>query len=210
MHFDTYKNVKRLKKIAAIQQKARRQLRRSHDVTLESTDKIWSDEDSTDESSDKETNEERSGNGAVETNENTNKVIPKTTNKVVEKDLYSPLPLHCRETLSQFYYHTKLQKPKQVVTRHFQERWPQEDPLTLMVDQLWMLILVDGRYSVQMHRDLNSRLTCQVQSLHAFRARCVAFNESFRISTLMLWRNCWDNFATNGDRLLPLSLTWVL
>lgn len=76
----------------------------------------------------------------------TDDVFPKTTIDVVLKDASRNLPLHCRRTLSQFYYHAKLQRPKQIVTSHFEGNWPSEDPLTLMVDQLWMLVLSDGVY----------------------------------------------------------------
>lgn len=76
--------------------------------------------------------------------------VPKTTMDAIRMHLYSSLPIHCRKTLSQYYYHSRLQKPKQVVTCHFENHLSHEDPLTLMVDQLWMLVLVDGMPSDDM------------------------------------------------------------
>jgi hypothetical protein len=69
---------------------------------------------------------------------------PKSTMNIIEDDTYKTLPVHYRRTLSQFYYHSRLQRSKQVVTRYFKRAWPHHHPLTLMVDQLWMLVLVDG------------------------------------------------------------------
>src|SRR5205814_1199789 len=51
--------------------------------------------------------------------ESTKGMVPGTTTEVIRNDLYTALPLHCRMTLSQFYYHSRLQKSKQVVTCHF-------------------------------------------------------------------------------------------
>jgi hypothetical protein len=92
--------------------------------------------------------------------------VPKTTMEAIRMHLYSSLPIHCRKTLSQYYYHLRLQKPKQVVTCHFEDHWPHEDPLTLMVDQLWMFVLVDGTPSDDtIHRFRSkSQLTFQVLS----------------------------------------------
>jgi hypothetical protein len=78
--------------------------------------------------------------------EHTGNVFPKTSIHVIKKDLHGILPLHCRKTLSEFFFHSRLQRPKQVVTCHFEDKWRNEDPLTLMVDQLWMLVLVDGTH----------------------------------------------------------------
>jgi hypothetical protein len=69
---------------------------------------------------------------------------PESTMDIIEDDTYKTLPVHYRRTLSQFYYHSRLQRSKQVVTRYFKRAWPHHHPLTLMVDQLWMLVLVDG------------------------------------------------------------------
>ena len=70
--------------------------------------------------------------------------VPESSMEAIRMHLYSSLPIHCRKTLSQYYYHLHLQKPKQTVTCYFEKQWPHEDRLVLMVDQLWMLVLVDG------------------------------------------------------------------
>jgi hypothetical protein len=70
--------------------------------------------------------------------------VPECSMDAIRMHLYSSLPIHYRKTLSQYYYHSRLQKPKQTVTVHFEKQLPHEDPLVLMVDQLWMLVLVDG------------------------------------------------------------------
>jgi hypothetical protein len=67
------------------------------------------------------------------------------------------MPLHIRRTLDQFYYDAldsdtpqkKGVPPRnkdQVIQRFMkaQEQWKNEDPLMLMVDQLWMVLLEDG------------------------------------------------------------------
>ncbi|KAK0721074.1 hypothetical protein B0H67DRAFT_644242 [Lasiosphaeris hirsuta] len=69
--------------------------------------------------------------------------IPKTTWNIL-KQVFKRLPLHCRQTLVQFQYHLSPEDTQQVITRHFKSHWPSEDPLTLMVDQLWMLVLANG------------------------------------------------------------------
>jgi Mg2+ and Co2+ transporter CorA len=68
----------------------------------------------------------------------------KSTMDIIKDDTYNTLPVHYRRTLSQFYYHSRLQRSRQVITRYFKRTWPHHHPLTLMVDQLWMLVLVDG------------------------------------------------------------------
>jgi hypothetical protein len=60
------------------------------------------------------------------------------------EDMSKELPLHCPRTFSEYYFGTKLQNPKQVITHHFEEYWPAEDRVDLMVNQLWMLVMVDG------------------------------------------------------------------
>lgn len=130
--------MKRLKKeVADIQDAAKKQfLPPGCPVNLDGASKTWP-QDSTTKSPESPDDQAR---------DLTKGIVPKTTIQVIRNDLYSTLPLHCRMTLSQFYYHSRLQKPKQVVTRHFEDKWPNEDPLTLMVDQLWMLVLIDGTY----------------------------------------------------------------
>lgn len=105
VHFETYKNVEKMKREIA-------NTRKTHREKTEPTEKATN--------------------------------FPKTSIEVIKNCLYSDLPVHCRRTLSQYYYHSRLQRPKQFVTEHFLDFWPSDDPLTLMVDQLWMLILADG------------------------------------------------------------------
>jgi Ankyrin repeats (3 copies) len=71
--------------------------------------------------------------------------------------LRGDIPLHVRRTLDQFYYDSldsDAQQKRGVparnedqVTQRFmrdQEQWKNEDPLLLMVDQLWIVLLEDG------------------------------------------------------------------
>jgi hypothetical protein len=120
-------------------------------------DVTWTDFECTDKSSDektkkkiskrmKEINRKIKDKAEEKINKKTNEKVEESSIGVIEKDLYSSLPLHCRKTLSEFYYGTMLQKSKQIVTRHFKEFWPDEDPAALMVDQLWMLVLFDGKW----------------------------------------------------------------
>lgn len=154
VHFDTYRNVRNLKETAAIE-KFLKEFPPQPEFTpkMEVNDITWTDFESTDKSSDEKT-EKKIKEKTRKINEKINEKIKKKADEkakessigVIEKDLYSSLPLHCRKTLSEFYYGTMLQKPKQIITRHFQECWPDEDPVTLLVDQLWMLVLVDGKW----------------------------------------------------------------
>ncbi|RYP80053.1 hypothetical protein DL770_006412 [Monosporascus sp. CRB-9-2] len=130
VHFDTYENVQKTKdEVAFLRQEARRV---SAPTTLSndaSSDIYWLGN-----------NQQRRGSGRPK--------VPKTTTGVlIGSNANSNLPLHCRRTLSQYYYYSQLQNPKQIVTKHFETRWPSEDPLVLMVDQLWMLVLRNGQQS---------------------------------------------------------------
>ena len=166
VHFDTHRNVKNLKETAAIE-KFLREFPPQPKFTpeMKADDVTWTDFDCTDKSSDektekktkekmreinqkiKEKSEEKIKEKSKEkSNKKTDEKVKEPSIGVIEKDLYSSLPLHCRKTLSEFYYGTMLQKQKQVVTRHFREFWPDEDPAALMVDQLWMLVLFDGKW----------------------------------------------------------------
>jgi hypothetical protein len=158
VHFDTYKNVRNLKETAAIE-KFLKEFPPQPEFTpkMEVDDITWTDFECTDKSSDEKTEEKinekmQKINRKIEEKvrekrkKKTNEKARESSIAVIEKDLYSSLPLHCRKTLSEFYYGTMLQKPKQIITRHFEECWPDEDPATLMVDQLWMLVFVDGKW----------------------------------------------------------------
>jgi hypothetical protein len=55
--------------------------------------------------------------------------------------------LHCRRTLDQYYYpsiDTTTRDEDQVVYRETQQRWKGEDPVVVMVDQLWIVVLEGG------------------------------------------------------------------
>jgi hypothetical protein len=158
VHFDTHANVKNLKETAAIE-KFLKEFPPQPGVTpkMKVDDVTWTDFECTDKSSDektkkkiskrmKEINRKIKDKAEEKINKKTNEKVEESSIGVIEKDLYSSLPLHCRKTLSEFYYGTMLQKPKQIVTRHFKEFWPDEDPAALMVDQLWMLVLFDGKW----------------------------------------------------------------
>jgi hypothetical protein len=165
VHFDTHKNVRNLKETAAIE-KFLKEFPPQQEFTpeMEYNDVIWTDLEGTDKSSDEKTEKkinqkiQKINQKIQKINQKIKKKIKEKINKktdekanessigVIEKDLYSELPLHCRKTLSEFYYGTMLQKPKQIVTHYYKEFWPDEDPATLMVDQLWMLVLVDGKW----------------------------------------------------------------
>jgi hypothetical protein len=166
VHFDTHRNVKNLKETAAIEKFLKEfppQPKFTPEMKVD--DVTWTDFECTDKSSDEKTekkikkklqginqkikkkSEEKIKEESKEkSDEKTNEKVEESSIGVIEKDLYSSLPLHCRKTLSEFYYGTMLQKPKQIVTRHFKEFWPDEDPVTLVVDQLWMLVLGDGKW----------------------------------------------------------------
>ncbi|KAK3682386.1 hypothetical protein B0T22DRAFT_521656 [Podospora appendiculata] len=124
VHFDTYDSVVTLKKKAAKLKKAK-------------TYKTWEYDKDGSVSHDSYTNETP---GLLE---DSNRKVPLTTIGVVQKRLYSHLPLHYRRTLSQFYFDSKLQEQRQVITDYFERKWPDRDALTLMVDQIWMLVLAD-------------------------------------------------------------------
>ncbi|RYP15322.1 hypothetical protein DL765_005778 [Monosporascus sp. GIB2] len=131
VHFDTYENAQTTKEeVALLRQEARRV---SAPTTLSndaSSDIYWL-----------EKNQQRRGSGRPK--------VPSTTTGVLRGSIAnSNLPLHCRRTLSQCYYYSQLQNPKQIVTKHFETRRPSEDPLVLMVDQLWMLVLRNGQLSL--------------------------------------------------------------
>jgi hypothetical protein len=164
VHFDTHRNVRNLKETAAIE-KFLKEFPPQPGFTPEMKvdDVTWTDFECTDKSSDEKTEKKikkklqginqkisqkikEKAKAKEETNKKANEKVKASSIGVIEQDLYSSLPLHCRKTLSEFYYGTMLQKPKQIVTRHFKEFWPDEDPAALMVDQLWMLVLFDGKW----------------------------------------------------------------
>jgi hypothetical protein len=75
--------------------------------------------------------------------------------------LRKDVPLHMRRTLDQFYYNALNSDTPQKsgvpprnldqVTQRFmrgQEEWKNDDPLMLMVDQLWMVLLEDGEFAI--------------------------------------------------------------
>ncbi|KAK3371057.1 hypothetical protein B0T24DRAFT_594910 [Lasiosphaeria ovina] len=141
VHFDTYEAVLRLKQKAAELKKARiDKLDSNKPIKLNDNDKTWESDTGgiklygSDEPELARIVKDSEGR------------VPSTTLGVIHKDLYGLLPVHYRRTLSQFYFNTELQKTKQVVTEHFETEWADtgRDPLTLMVDQLWMLVLVNG------------------------------------------------------------------
>jgi hypothetical protein len=70
--------------------------------------------------------------------------------------LRGEMPLHCRRTIDQYYYDSldsdtpqkadlKPRNSDQVVQRFMeaQEKWKDEEPHVLMVDQIWMVLLED-------------------------------------------------------------------
>ena len=77
--------------------------------------------------------------------------------KLIWSYLWGDIPLHIRRTLDQFMYDAvdsdtpqrKGVEPRnvdQVVYRFMKKEWENEDPYVLMVDQLWMVILEDGKF----------------------------------------------------------------
>jgi hypothetical protein len=75
------------------------------------------------------------------------------------------MPLHIRRTLDQFYYDAldsdtpqkrgvPPRNKDQVIQRFMksQEQWKRDDPLMLMVDQLWMVLLEDGETLAKVYR----------------------------------------------------------
>lgn len=75
-----------------------------------------------------------------------------------KSDTRREMPLHVRRTLDQFYYDAldsdTPQKPgvpprnEDQVTQRFmksQKAWCKDDPLLIMVDQIWMVLLEDGK-----------------------------------------------------------------
>ncbi|KAK3332207.1 hypothetical protein B0T19DRAFT_482542 [Cercophora scortea] len=150
VHFDTYDSVVRLKKKAAKLKKAKTcLLDPASPIVLLNADKTWEYDKDGSVSHDSYTDETPC------LQEDSNRKVPLTTIGVVQKSLYSHLPLHYRRTLSQFYFDSKLQKQRQVITDYFERKWPDRDALTLMVDQIWMLVLADGTiitcFPSQMH-----------------------------------------------------------
>jgi len=135
VHFDTYKNVTKMKEeVASVRMEAKEQLL-PPGHWLGHSNEICSEENT--KASERHHQRWKATDLIVQT-------FPETSIDVIKKYLHSNLPVHCRKTLSQYYYHSRLQKPKQVVTSHFEELWTYEDPLTLMVDQLWMIVLANG------------------------------------------------------------------
>ena len=76
--------------------------------------------------------------------------------KLIWSYLWGDMPLHIRRTLDQFMYDAvdsdtpqrKGVDPRnvdQVVYRFMKKEWENDDPYVLMVDQLWMVILEDGK-----------------------------------------------------------------
>lgn len=94
--------------------------------------------------------------------------------QLLRAHLYSDPPLHPRRTLDQYIYNTidtTLRDKDQVVYRYTQRTYEGEDPLVLMVDQLWIVILDDGEpcFLVSSALTTGPRLTHgQTQSSQAF------------------------------------------
>lgn len=76
--------------------------------------------------------------------------------KLVWSYLWGDMPLHIRRTLDQFYYDAldsdtpqregvEPRNKDQVVYRFMKNEWKDEDPDVLMVDQIWMVMLEDGK-----------------------------------------------------------------
>jgi len=140
-HFDTYKNVKRLKKKTGIGEA------KECDSDSSEATPYFTETDDEKSNDDKKSSEANKSNEVGDSDDNC-----KATFEVIEKNrslVRGRMPLHRRMTLSQFYYGDKLSNSKQIITRHFyqDDEWMNEDPLALVVDQLWMLVLTDGIYS---------------------------------------------------------------
>jgi hypothetical protein len=80
---------------------------------MEVNDVTWTDPECSDKSSDEKTSKKinekmRRINEKIneKINGKTDEKAKESSIEVIEKDLYSSLPLHCRKTLSEFYYGT--------------------------------------------------------------------------------------------------------
>lgn len=68
---------------------------------------------------------------------------------VLRADLNSSLPIHIRRTLDQFYYcnlsDTQARDEDQVVYRYTKKTMGLQDPLLVMVDQLWLWVIEESK-----------------------------------------------------------------
>lgn len=173
VHFDTHRNVRNLKETTAIEKFLKEFPPQPGCIPeMKVDDVIWTDLDEKTEGGINRKIQEinwRIGEKAEEKiNKKTNEKFKESPTGVIEKDLYGSLPLNCRKTLSEFYYGTMPQAPKQIVTRHFKEFWPDEDPLALMVDQLWMLVLFDGKWYSSIVTSIDTQLWLPRNDNHIF------------------------------------------
>jgi hypothetical protein len=141
VHFESYQNVRKLKGII-------KEFIPKHEYShVPSRDNV---DDDSDEISDKSDNSDTDKymdpiepvNSTSNRSINENATDPSFT--WIRRNISREPPLHFPRTFSEYYYGTRLRKSKQVITQHFQESWPAEDPVALMVNQLWMLVMVDG------------------------------------------------------------------